>query len=177
MSNDETEAVGLRFADDGETPNHPQFELLLYRSATAGTAPSGDLATAIEALFAANGWGRLWRNGVYPFHHYHSTCHETLGVARGWVEVRFGGESGETVRLEAGDVAVLPAGTGHKRVGASPDLLVIGAYPPDEPYDMIRSGETGAHEAAVARIAETPIPPTDPVFGADGGLKARWGRA
>ena len=176
MSNDKIEAVGLRFADDGETPNHPQFELLFYRNATAGTASSGDLAAAIEALFAANGWGRLWRNGIYDFHHYHSTCHEALGVARGWAEVRFGGDSGDTMRLEAGDVAVLPAGTGHKRIDASPDFLVVGAYPPDEAYDMIRSDDTGAHEAAKARIAATPIPHSDPVFGADGGLRVRWSK-
>lgn len=174
MSNDKIETIGFRFANDGETPNHPEFELLLYRSATIETALSGDQAAAIEALFAANGWGRLWRNGVYPFHHYHSTCHEALGVARGWAEVRFGGENGETLRLETGDIAVLPAGTGHKRIDASPDFLVVGAYPPDEPYDMIRSADAGAHKAAVARIAETPIPHSDPVFGADGGLRERW---
>ncbi|MFC3691863.1 cupin [Chenggangzhangella methanolivorans] len=176
MSNDDMRTLALRFSDDGATPNHPRFELLLHRGALKASA-GGDSAAAIEALFAANGWGGFWRDGVYPFHHYHSTCHEALGVAHGWAEVRFGGEAGETLRLETGDVAVLPAGTGHKRIDASPDFLVVGAYPADEPYDMIRSDDVAAHEAAVARIAETPVPATDPVFGPAGGLRERWGRS
>lgn len=166
--------VALSFVDDGATPNNPRFELLLYRGAAAEIADGADAATTIEALFAANGWRGFWRNGVYPFHHYHSTTHEALGVAIGWAEVRFGGEAGQTLRLEAGDVAVLPAGTGHRRIDASDDFLVVGAYPPDEPYDMIRSDDVAAHDAAVARIAEVAVPPTDPVFGADGGLRTRW---
>lgn len=174
MSNDNKSSWELLFADDGATPNNPRLPLILYRRAV--DFGPGDPAVAVESLFAANGWGGLWRNGVYPFHHYHSTCHEALGVASGWAEVRFGGESGETLRIEAGDVAVLPAGTGHRRIDASPDFLIVGAYPPDHSYDMIRSEDRSAHSAAVARIAEVPVPATDPVFGPDDGLRTRWVR-
>lgn len=121
----------LSFADDGATPNNPSLTLILHRGAI--DVGVGDPAAAVESVFAANGWGRLWRDGVYPFHHYHSTCCEALGVASGWVEVRFGGEAGETVRLTAGDVAVLPAGTGHKRIDASPDFLIVGPIRPTSP--------------------------------------------
>ena len=172
-SSDQTVSTDeFRFADDGSTPNHPAFALLLHRKAfdASGEAPE----VCAEALFAANGWGGFWRDGVYPFHHYHSTCHEALGVARGWAEVQFGGENGESVRIAAGDVAVLPAGTGHRKVSASDDFVVVGCYPPDQPYDLIRSGE-GDHGAAVARVASVPLPATDPVFGPDGGLRTRWG--
>lgn len=175
MAEDQIETVELVFDDDGATPNNPDLALLLHKRAIETTG--GDDAARVEAMFAANGWVGLWRDGVYPFHHYHSTCHEALGVASGWAEVRFGGEQGETVRLGPGDVAVLPAGTGHKRIEASDDFLIVGAYPPMQPYDLIRSDETGEHDAAVGRIAAVPIPPTDPVFGEGGGLKERWVKA
>lgn len=171
FSNDTEATSSLILSDDGQTPNNPRLPLLLHRAVFDPTRP--EPATAAEALFGANGWGGFWRNGIYDFTHYHSTCHEALGVARGWADVRFGGENGETVRLEAGDVAVLPAGTGHKREDASADFLVVGAYPPDQPYDLIRSGE-GGRDAAIIRIAAVPTPATDPVYGADGGLRAYW---
>lgn len=169
-SYDQIATEALTFVDDGAIPNHPTFALLLHRKAfdPRGEEP----AVAAEALFAANGWGGFWRNGVYPFHHYHSTCHEALAVAAGWGEVLFGGEGGRTVRLEAGDVAVLPAGTGHKRIAASDDFLVVGAYPPNQPYDLIR--DPAEHDAALARIKAVPAPATDPVFGAEGGLRTLW---
>lgn len=174
MSGDHIKTVEWLFADDGATPNHPDFGLLLHKGAVEA---SEEAAARIEALFGANGWVGFWRDGVYPFHHYHSTCHEALGVARGRAEVRFGGEDGETVGLDAGDVAVLPAGTGHKLISASEDFLVVGAYPPRQPYDMIRSDQRGEHDAAVERIAAAPVPATDPVFGEEGGLKLRWLKA
>lgn len=173
MSDDKTKTAALFFAEDARAPNNPDLPMMVYRAASAARDEGG--ATVVEALFAANGWGGLWRNGVYPFDHYHSTCHEALGVARGWAEVRFGGDGGETLRLEIGDVVVLPAGTGHRRIAASDDFLIVGAYPPDQPYDMIR-GDDGEQAAARERIAEVSIPANDPVFGADGGLKTRWSR-
>lgn len=171
-SHDEKTTLKTSFADDGATPNNPRFPLLLHRRAVE---IEGEHAAArMESMFGANGWGGFWRNGVYPFHHYHSTCHEVLGVASGWADVEFGGENGQTIRLEAGDVAVLPAGTGHKRVAASADFLVVGAYPPNQPYDMIRSDDRAAHDGAVVRIAAMPAPATDPVFGAENGLRRLW---
>lgn len=169
-SHDQTATTPLTFVDDGVIPNHPAYPLLLHRQAF--DASVADPAASAEALFAANGWGGLWRNGVYPYHHYHSTCHEALAVAAGWADVRFGGEAGETVRLEAGDVAVLPAGTGHKRLAASDDFLVVGAYPAGQPLDLIR--DASEHDAAVARIGSVPLPATDPVFGSEGGLRTMW---
>lgn len=173
-SRDDEETVELSFANDGATPNNPHFSLLLYRGAL--DLDRGHAGASIESMFGANGWDGFWRNGVYPYHHYHSTCHEALGVASGWAEIRFGGEHGETVRLEAGDVAVLPAGTGHKKIDASADFLIVGAYPSGQPYDMIRAEDRSAHHAAVERIAAVPVPATDPVFGEEGGLRTRWPR-
>ena len=124
-------------------------------------APLTPQAT-IEQIFQSHGWGGLWRNGVYPFVHYHSRIHEALGIARGRAKVRFGGEKGVEVDLHAGDVAVLPAGTGHQCVWASPDLVVIGAYPSTGQFDLCR-GSRAEHAESLLSIPAVPLPATDPV--------------
>src|SRR4051794_7284641 len=75
-----------RLEPNGGIPNSA-LPLLVYR----GAVPlSGDVAEAMQRIFAANGWGRGWRNGIYGFHHFHSTAHEVLGVSSGRVKVQFG---------------------------------------------------------------------------------------
>lgn len=128
---------------------------------------------AIDALFERNGWPVGFRNGIYPFTHYHSVTHEALGIASGSAQVQFGGEAGPVVKVWPGDVVVLPAGTGHKRIEASADLLVIGAYPPGAEYDLIRSG-SGEGDAVRARILRVAKPASDPVEGPGGALARLW---
>lgn len=166
------EPLTFRFAGDGAIPNNP-LPFLVYRGAI--DAESGaDLANAIERAFERNGWGHgMWRNGIYPFPHYHSMIHEVLGIARGRARVRFGGVRGQELEVAAGDVAVLPAGTGHQRLSASSDLLVIGAYPPRGRYDLCR-GTAAEHTRALTTIPQVPRPETDPLFGAGGPLTKLW---
>jgi len=165
-------AITHMFADDGSIPNNPALPLVLYRGGIdlgGATAPE----TTIEQIFAANGWGDMWRNGIYPFVHYHSMIHEALGIARGRATVRFGGDKGQEIEVAAGDVAILPAGTGHQRLKQSDDLVVIGAYPPAGTYNLCR-GSKAEHARALATIPNVPRPATDPVFGADGPLISLW---
>jgi uncharacterized protein YjlB len=164
--------LAIHFADDGEIPNNPDLPVLVYAQTIA---LHGDSAVAIEHVFASNGWPPQWRNGIYDHHHYHSNAHEVLGIARGQVKVRLGGEQGRDFDLQAGDVVLLPAGTGHKCLDASDDLLVIGAYPPgQEDYDLLR-GKASDRPSALRNIEQVPLPDSDPVHGAEGPLLQLWG--
>lgn len=130
-------------------------------------------AAAYEELFARHGWPGAWRDGIFPFHHFHSTAHEVLGIARGTAGVMLGGPQGRRFELSAGDVVVLPAGTGHFNTGSSSDLLVVGAYPYGMDRDL-RRGDPAEHDEVLANIARVPLPDQDPVGGADGGLVELW---
>jgi uncharacterized protein YjlB len=156
------------FEDDGAIPNS-RLPLLVYRDAVPADA------AAIERLFAANRWPPAWRDGVYPLHHFHSTAHEVLGVARGEVSVLFGGPGGEVLTVKAGDVVVVPAGVGHCNRGQSADLLIVGAYPDNGPGPDLRRGVAGEHDEVVRAIGGVRIPAADPVTGVDGGLRRVWG--
>lgn len=166
------EVQSFRFDDDGETPNNPVLPLLVYRRAVA-VGGLADPAAPFESLFSSHGWGDGWRNGIYPFLHFHTAAHEVLGIARGRATVAFGGASGKVLTVEAGDVVVLPAGTGHRRTGASDDLLVVGAYPRNGSFDQRRPGEIDAAAARDA-IARVPFPEQDPVEGLAGPLMRLW---
>jgi uncharacterized protein YjlB len=161
----------ILFADDGETPNNPSLPLLLYRAAVALDGP--DPAANFERLFARHGWGRGWCSGVFDFQHYHPSGHEVLGIARGHGRVQFGGVRGREVDLGPGDVAVLPAGVGHRRVSSSGDFLVVGAYPRGSDSQHQRPGRLD-HHAALAAIRRTPVPDQDPVYGSEGPLTKLW---
>ena len=161
------------FSDDGKVPNN-RLPVILYRGAIAPDPT--DPAAAFEKTFAGNDWTNSWRDGIYPFHHYHSISHEVLGIARGHGRVRLGGEEGRDFDLRAGDVVVLPAGTGHKRLSASSDFLVVGAYPGGHDWDLIRADEAdkAKHDAAVKDIGKVPLPRHDPVHGKTGPLNELW---
>ena len=165
-------AWASKFKDDGEVPNNPKLPFIHYRSAVDLTE-ARDPAALFEQLFERNGWGGSWRNGVYDYVHYHPRTHEVLGIARGHARVRFGGKRGKIVRLKAGDVAILPAGTGHQALSASKDLLVVGAYPPTGAYDEYEASPE-EHARAKRLIPRVARPKRDPVYGRDGPLTRVW---
>jgi uncharacterized protein YjlB len=162
----------FRFGDDGGIPNHPRWPVIVYWNAVQLPCTL-DPAAIMESLFESNGWGDSWRNGIYGYLHYHSRIHEVLGVARGSAKVRLGGDRGRTFKFSAGDIVILPAGTGHQCLNASKDFLVVGAYPPSGTYDEC-GGAAEEHERSVGSVEKVRRPGKDPVFGAKGPLLKLW---
>ena len=149
-------------ADDVPNSNLP---VLLFRGVVA-PAPTGT-ANHFRKEFKANGWTGVWTDTINDYTHFHSNAHEVLGIAEGGVTVRLGGDNGRLFRLKAGDMVIIPAGVGHKRVGDDKGLKVIGAYPRGQSqYDMKRKGRS---------IPKVPLPDTDPFYGQDGPFIRAWG--
>jgi uncharacterized protein YjlB len=149
-------------------PNNPHFPVLIYHD--VDVAAEG--ADAARELLAQHGWGAAWVDSVFGFHHFHSTSHEALAVVAGQATLELGGPQGEAFDVSAGDVLVLPAGTGHRRASSHAGFTVVGAYPAgQENYDLLRGDDPSEVEAARERIAVLGPPPDDPVGGE--GI-ARW---
>ncbi len=163
------QAKTFSFTENGQIPNNPKLPLLLYRQVFEGK----DFEEQFENAFKKNNWGGSWVNGVYNYHHYHSTAHEVLGIISGSATLVFGGPGGHEADVKAGDMVVIPAGTGHFRKTASPDFKVIGAYPKgQEDYDLCT--EKDDMEEKKKNIAGVPLPEADPVGGKEGPLMKKW---
>lgn len=157
------------FEKNAWMPNNPRFPALLYKNALAHTPDVGP--RDLEDLFTRNGWQPRWRDGVYGYHHYHTTAHEALGFVGGSARLMLGGPHGREVDVNEGDVLVLPAGVGHCSVRTDKHFLAVGAYPPGQDWDLCK---TTADEAALERIRRLPAPASDPVEGQEGILLDLW---
>ncbi len=160
--------------DSGRFPNNQQLPVLFYTSAFA--VDSSDLADQMERRFRRNNWTNAWRNGIFSYHHYHSTAHEVLGVYRGTVQVQLGGPKGITLEATTGDVLILPAGTAHKNLGSTDVFRCIGAYPSGQDWDM-NYGEEDERPASDKNINQVSLPENDPVYGSGGPLVEKWKRS
>lgn len=159
----------LMLKPNGGIPNNPTLPVLIYPGALQGTG--SDPASLFERTFAANGWPPQWRYGVFTYHHYHTHGHEVLGVYAGHARLMLGGPEGHVIDVKAGDVLLLPAGTGHRNLGSSDDFMVVGAYPPGQEGDINREPATTAQ---IEQIARLPFPQSDPVLGDKGGVSKYW---
>ena len=154
--------VWFQKGDDVPNSNRP---VLIFRGVLALGAR--DKANAFRERFKRNQWSGLWTDTIFDYTHFHSNAHEALGIAEGSVRVRLGGDGGRLFRLKAGDMLVLPAGVGHRRVGDDKELKVIGAYPRGQSnYDMKRKGR---------KTPNVPLPATDPFYGEEGPVVTIWG--
>jgi uncharacterized protein YjlB len=150
-------------------PNNRKLAVAIYRAALPRTA--ADLAAEFEALFEHNQWPPQWRNGIFDYHHFHSTAHEVLGLASGSAQVIVGGPGGRVLALSAGDALLLPAGTGHCLQAFAGNLCVVGAYPPGQQWDTQRHSLKPNELAAMEAL---PFPPSDPVLGERGPVIEQW---
>ena len=154
-----------------DVPNNRQLPVVIYRNLLNKFLPHK--AETFERVFRVNGWRGTWHDNIYTYCHFHSNAHEVLGIARGHVDVELGSAGGRTVRLMAGDLVMLPAGVGHRRVRASPHLLVVGAYPAGQQnYNICKSLRECRN--AKQRIATVALPESDPFFGPQGPLTKLW---
>ena len=161
---------------NGGVPNHPVLPALILPGALGAESADAAGIERIEALFESNRWVGAWAWTVYPYHHFHPGSHEVLAAVRGRATLLLGGPAGEARELVRGDVVVLPAGFGHRRLDASDDFTVVGAYPEgQENCETVRAGDA-AMRAALPAVRATPLPATDPVHGPDGPLTRLWGQ-
>ena len=159
----------LMIEEMGAFPNS-RWPVLLWRGVWTGE----DVGDEIAARFREHGWGGIWRDGIYDFHHFHAEAHEALGCALGWIRLQLGGPDGPHITLEAGDVALLPAGIGHRRIASAADYAIIGAYPDGQSPDLER-GDPARLAIMRERAAALPRPSSDPVDGAEGAVQQDWG--
>jgi uncharacterized protein YjlB len=113
-------------------------------------------------LFQRNDWPPQWRDGVYDFHHYHSTAHEVLGFAGGHATLMLGGENGRRLEAHAGDVAVLPTENGHCKLEAAPTFSSSVPTRRKQRWDICRSVPS---KEAIDRMRHLPFSKSDPVAG------------
>lgn len=157
-----SDPLDFHFADDGETPNNPQFPARIYRPKQAPGDPQ--LAAWFETRFEQNGWGNHWRNGVYPFLHYHSNTYEVLAAYSGSAIIQIGGDKGNTIDMDTGTVVILPAGLGHKRIHSTANFAVVGAYPNGFEPNLLCPPEADI-DSARETISALPAPAKDPLTG------------
>lgn len=160
----------IKLQDDGTFPNS-RLPALLYKGAL--DIPWLFPAAHVKHLFEKNGWSNSWDAGIFEYHHYHSICHEVLGIYKGHTKLQLGGLEGPQIFIEKGDVLVIPAGVAHKNLGPEHAVGVIGAYPGGRDYDM-NYGKPGERPAADQHIKKVPVPDKDPLFGRDQGLFKIW---
>jgi len=158
--------------DDGVFPNNEHLPVVMYEHAIQ-IASETEAADEIEKLLETNAWHHPWRNGVFDYHHFHSTAHEVLVCYAGKSTLLLGGPSGVEITFSQGDALMLPAGTAHKCLSATADFKCIGAYPLDQLFDICY-GKTEERAKNREDILKVPLPLADPIYGTDGPLVFHW---
>ena len=114
-------------SDDGQFPNNALLPLLIYQKAM--NLPGTGRTKMVMEFLETNGWVNAWENGVYDYHHYHSSAHEVLVIVKGSARIQFGGPGGVAFLVEETDCVIIPAGVAHMAIDLYDDFTCVGAYP------------------------------------------------
>ena len=152
---------------NGTLYNNPLTPLLVYTKACRAGEDE------LKKILTAHDWTNFWVDSIFSYHHYHSMSHEVLIVLRGSASLQFGGDGGRNISVSAGDCILIPAGVVHKCLIADDNFAVLGAYPKDQRYDLVKENELTIEEAG-KRIKAVKVPPCDPLYGGDGPLIKNW---
>ncbi|CAM1508391.1 Fc.00g052390.m01.CDS01 [Cosmosporella sp. VM-42] len=157
-------------------PNN-KLPVLVYRS----VLPQPHNEETATEFVQGNGWlkGGTW--GAIPRHHFHPNTHECYAVFRGSSTLLIGvgplenQSKGTAIRMDAGDVIILPAGVAHCSKDFQDDYRYIGAYPEGAPKwrnEFCRDQEQC--QTLRAEAEAVPVPDWDPVGGHEGHLHRLW---
>lgn len=153
----------------GEGLPNSTLPLLFWKKRLAD-CPDGE---GVCALYRQNGWQGTWVSTVYPFWHFHTRGHEVLTCVSGSARIGLGGDAGIVAEIGVGDVTIIPAGVGHKRLQSSRDFAMAGGYPPAQEGNILRPGEIDISKA-VTEISRLALPARDPISGGGDGVVAVW---
>ena len=84
----------------------------------SGGQMRGQVMKAITGMTQPTGW------------HYHTCDGQFVYTLKGWVELEF--DTGETLRLEAGDSVFIPGGLPHNELRTSDDVEILEVSVPGE---------------------------------------------
>ncbi len=112
----EKSALKLRHATQETAPVVPgRREFFTYRDLGVTDASNGEMRaqvmSAITGMTEPTGW------------HYHVCQGQFVYALQGWVELEF--ETGERLRLKAGESLFIPGGMRHNEISTSDDLEIL----------------------------------------------------
>jgi uncharacterized protein YjlB len=160
--------IPFYFENDGVIPNN-KLPLLIYKNALQYLSDKN-----FQYAFSKNNWTNNWQDIVLDYDHFHSNTHEVLGLAKGIARLKIGGDNGEIVLVETGDVIIMPAGVGHYSLDNSLDYQFVGGYPNGAEWNSILSLKNEDSISIIEEILNIPIPDSDPIFGNKGPLFDFW---
>ncbi len=164
-----------RFRDDGIVPNSDKPAVIYRNAVHFNDVLEKEAMVQLQKLVSPNGWDISWSDSVYKRVHYHPNTHEVLVCFRSWAILELGGRRfGKEFMIRMGDVVIIPAGVGHRRVESTPNFKVFGLYPTRFTYETYWAYEK-FRRSAMGKLKWVPMPPADPVYGKKGHLLRMWG--